>query len=77
MSEEKKQPVYKDRIGNLSVAIWANEKDGKTNYSAGLVQSYKDKDGQWQEARINLWHPDLLNGAKLLERAEDFIASQQ
>jgi hypothetical protein len=64
------QPSTKIRIGSVTAAIWKNDKGF---YSVTLQRSYKDKDGQWQNAE-GFNHDDLLNAAKVLERAEDWIS---
>ena len=65
-----KQPVAKFRIGLVTATIWQNDKF----YSTVLSKSYKDGD-DWKETD-QLSHGDILNAAKVLERAESFIADQ-
>ncbi len=75
--DNKKHPLYKGRIGKVKTAIWENQHGESTFLSATLTQSYKDSNGDWKDASINLSHDELLNAAKLLECAETFISSQQ
>ncbi len=65
------QPAHKLRLGLLSATIWDN--DGR--YSVDLSRSYKDADGQWRNT-ASFGHNDLLNLAKLSERAEIWISRQ-
>lgn len=64
-----KQPAFKFKLGLVTATIWEN--DGF--YSVDLNRSYKDKDGQWQNT-TSFGHSDLLNVAKSVERAENWIA---
>ncbi len=67
---EGNPPAAKYRLGNVSVSVWKNDSGF---YSVTLQRSYKDDAGEWQNTD-QLGHGDLLNAAKLLERAEDYIA---
>lgn len=62
-------PLTKMRIGNVTAAVWKNDSG---LYSATLQKSYKDGD-EWKNTDY-LSHPDLLNAAKVLERAEHYIS---
>jgi hypothetical protein len=66
------QPETKFRIGNVTATVWLN--DNKF-YSVNLQKAYKDDAGMWQNTD-SLGAGDLLNAAKALERAEDYIAQQ-
>lgn len=61
------QPVKKFRIGLVTATIWQNGK----HYNTVLSKSYKDGE-DWKETD-QLGHADLLNGAKLLQRAEEYV----
>jgi hypothetical protein len=65
------QPVVKFRIGSVTATIWQNEK----HFNTVLSKSYKDDAGDWNETD-QLGHGDLLNAARVLKRAEDYIADQ-
>ena len=70
------KPKAKLRIGAVTATIWENENsEGKKFYSVNLIRSYRDNDGEWQEAD-NLNHGDLMNAARVLERAEEWITGQ-
>ncbi len=66
----KNQPAAKFRVGFVTATVWENEKF----YNTVLSKSYKD--GDEYKDTDQLGHGDLLNGAKALERAEAWIASQ-
>jgi hypothetical protein len=63
-------PVVKFRVGYVTATVWQNER----HYNVTLAKSYKDGE-EWKETD-SLGHGDLLNAAKVLERAESFIADQ-
>lgn len=71
------QPIKRFRLGFLSCTIWENEKtegNGKW-YSIDLSRSYKNGDGELAHT-TSLNAADLLNAARLLTRAEAWIAEQ-
>lgn len=66
----KNLPAKKFRTGFVTATIWDN--DG--HYNTVVTRSYKDGD-DWKETD-QLNSGDLLNAAKVLERAESWIAAQ-
>jgi hypothetical protein len=66
-----KRPDAKFRIGLVTATVWRNE----NSYSVVLRRSYKDDRGEWKESD-QLFAADLLNAAKVLQRAEEYISSQ-
>jgi len=64
------QPAAKFRLGYVTATVWKND----DFYNVVLVRSYKDGE-DWKDTD-QLGAGDLLNAAKLLERAEAFIANQ-
>jgi hypothetical protein len=70
------KPVFKATIGYVTVAVWRNTKEEMVMYSTEITRSYRDKDGNWQSVS-SFNHDDLLNVAKLAERAESFIAKDK
>lgn len=69
------KPAAKFRIGALVATVWENEGNGDRKwYSVELTRSYKENDEYRSTNSLN--SGDLLNGAKLLERAEHWIANQ-
>jgi len=65
-------PDHKCKIGFVQAAIWKNDTGF---YSVKLSRSYKD--GDTIKDTDQLGAGDLLNAAKVLERAETWIADQQ
>lgn len=69
------QPAAKFRIGYVTATVWANEGNGdRTFYNVDLSRTYKE-DGEYKETS-SLGHGDLLNASRVLQRAEEWIASQ-
>ena len=69
-------PVKKIRIGSITATIWKNEAEGRSFYNTTIIRSYKDKEtDEWMETS-SYSHDDLLNVAKVAERAEAFIATK-
>jgi hypothetical protein len=66
----KPQPAAKFRLGYLTATVWKND----NFFNTVLSKSYKDGD-DWKDTD-QLGTGDLLNAAKLLERAEQFISEQ-
>ncbi len=64
------QPVKRFRVGNVTAAVWKND----NFFSVTLQRSYKEGD-EWKNTD-NLAAGDLLNAAKVLERAEAYISAQ-
>jgi len=67
------QPTFTYRIGSLSATIWENQTNDRTYYRTEIVRRYQDKDGNWQTSS-SFGQDELLNVAKLAERAEEYIA---
>ena len=68
------QPAKKFRLGYLSATLWANKNGDSTFYTIDLQRTYKD--GEVLKNTNSLNHADLLNGARLLQRAEAWISDQ-
>lgn len=69
MSKEN-QPAAKFRVGYVTATVWKNDK----HFNTVLSKSYKDGD-DWKDTD-QLGSGDLLNAAKVLQRAEEFISAQ-
>jgi len=63
------RPDVKFRIGLVTATVWKND----SGYSVVLKRSYKDGN-DWKETD-QLFTADLLNAAKVLQRAESWIAA--
>lgn len=66
----KNEPAAKFRLGAVTVTVWKNG----SFYNTVVERSYKEG-AEWKSTD-QLGHGDLLNAAKCLERAEEFIAGQ-
>jgi len=75
MDDDKRAPVRRIRIGQVTASVWKNDGSERAFYTVTLQRSYKDGDGTWKNGD-NFNHDDLLNAAKVLERAESWICSQ-
>lgn len=64
------QPAAKFRLGYVTATVWRND----DFYNVVLTKAYK-KDGEWADTD-QLGTGDLLNAARVLERAEDWISNQ-
>jgi hypothetical protein len=68
MEDERRQPVKKFRVGNVTASVWQNA----SGYSVTLQKSYKDED-EWKNSQV-FFHSDVVCAINALERAEKFIA---
>jgi hypothetical protein len=70
----KNAPAKKFKIGYVSCTIWKNDGTGdKPFYTVEISRTYRDADGNLKNTS-SLNQDDLLNAAKLLERAEQYLA---
>lgn len=67
----KNTPAAKFKLGYVTATVWLNN---EKFHSIVLSKSYKDGD-EWRETD-QLGPGDLLNAAKLLQRAEEFCSGQ-
>jgi len=63
------QPAAKFRLGFVTATVWKNDEF----FSVVLERSYKDVEDWKSTDQLNAG--DLLNAAKVLQRAEEFIAA--
>ena len=77
MSEEKKKPVERIRIGRIVVPIWENaSKDNGTFFSTGAAERLY-KDGEETKASTSLSRSDLPVAAEALRKAGDWIDARE
>jgi hypothetical protein len=69
-AETKPQPAAKFKLGFVTATIWRNG----DFFNTVLSRSYKDGDEYHDTDQLG--SGDLLNAAKVLQRAEEFIATQ-
>lgn len=70
-ADSNEAPLKTFRIGSVKAAIWKNEAEGRSFYSTKIIRTYRDGE-EWKETNIYS-HDDLMNVAKLAERAEAYI----
>jgi hypothetical protein len=68
-------PAKKFRVGYVTATIWKNEVTDRPFFTVEVARTYKDAEGNLKNTP-SLNHDDLLNAAKLLTRAEAWIAEQ-
>lgn len=69
-------PEVKFRLGFVTASVWSNDGNGEsTFYTVTLQRSFKNGDGHYKNTD-GLNAGDLLNAAKVLERAEAWISAQ-
>ncbi|MGX7894390.1 hypothetical protein [Tsuneonella sp. HG222] len=66
-------PVKKFRIGAVTASVWKNAGTNGDWHSVTLERVYKDGDELKNTGALNTG--DLLNAAKVLERAEAYVSS--
>lgn len=64
------KPAAKFRVGWVTATVWKND----NFFNVVVSRSYKE--GDEYKDTDQLGHGDLLNAAKVLKRAEEFIAAQ-
>lgn len=70
MAKAANQPAAKFRLGYVTATVWKNDQF----FNVVLSKSYKDGE-EWKDTD-QLSAGDLLNAAKVLTRAEEFVAAQ-
>ena len=49
MSDEKKKPVFEQRLNSIRVSVWENESEHGLFYNTVIVRRYKDGD-DWKDS---------------------------
>ena len=65
---QTKQPIDKIRLGRITATIWENEGKNGAFYNVVTTRTYRDDDGNYQDA-TNLSGSDLLVAAVALVQA--------
>jgi hypothetical protein len=71
MAKASNQPAAKFRVGFVTATVWKND----NFFNTSITRAYKDGD-EWKDGD-SFSHGDLLNVAKVAERAEAWIADQK
>lgn len=78
MSDSKK-PVAEVRIGKIKAAIWANQREQRTDYNVTFTRVYR-KDGEWRNT-TSYGRDDLLVLEKVVgaayARVQELIAADR
>lgn len=68
------QPAQRFRIGYVTATVWKNDGRDRSFYTVEVSRAYKDGDDIKNTTALN--QGDLLNAARVLERAENWISEQ-
>ena len=74
---EKDAPVFKARLGRVSVSVWENQGEnsgGDTTvfHTVKLERSYKDKDDKWASTSV-MTGTDVSLAIALLQKVEQAV----
>lgn len=74
-------PWHKARLGAMQTGMWANhytskEGDEIVSNMLTLKRSYTDKDGEWQETKIQLRDRDIGPAIALLQNAQQQLIKE-
>ena len=74
---ETNRPAYVKKIGAVRVAVWANQKDGRTFFNVSVSRTYKDGESFKESNSLNgladvaCLREALCHVANWLSRVED------
>lgn len=72
--EEKKKPVYEERIGPVRVTIWENQdKHGNTFHNVTLVRRFKSGPNTWKTSSSFTGLSDLALLEEALQLAQNWL----
>lgn len=72
ISQNKKRPAFKLKVGNLDISLWSNRNNvGKEYFSLNFNKNYLDDKGVWQKSN-NLIITDIPNLIIGLQKAYEF-----
>ncbi|MCH9808447.1 MAG: hypothetical protein K0U74_11995 [Alphaproteobacteria bacterium] len=79
-ADDKQHPVYKNQLGSLQVAVWANTRDvdgeDRTFHSITLERGYRNKDDLWQKTG-QLREQDVANAIVLLQGVQEHLMNAE
>lgn len=76
MNRKNNRPAYDRRLGNIRVAIFENESDGRVFFNASFTRRYKEGE-EWKDSSTFNGLHDLAVLKELIGRAADYIASRE
>lgn len=75
MAKEKKKPAFRRRLGNIQVAVWANEgQNGEVRFDSTLNRRYRDGE-TWKESS-SFGRDELPVARALADMAYTWICEQ-
>jgi hypothetical protein len=76
-NEQQSAPAFSKQLGNIRVAVWRNEVNGRTYYNTTLTRQYRDKDEQFQESNSFNGQADLVLVQSAASQAAEWIDAQE
>lgn len=76
-NEQQSAPAFSKQLGNIRVAVWRNEANGRTYYNTTLTRQYRDKDEHFQESNSFNGQADLVLVQSAASQAAEWIDSQE
>ena len=76
MSDEKKKPVFEQRLNSIRVSVWENESEHGLFYNTVIVRRYKDGD-DWKDSSSFNGLADLALVTEAARLARKFITEQE
>ena len=72
---QKAPPVYKTKVGRVQAAVWTQDTDRGTLYSATFKRSYKNEKDEFRDA-FNFTVDDLADLERASRDVRDWITQQ-
>ena len=76
MENDKNKPSYEKRLGNIRIAVWENNTNGKLWHNAIVTRRYKQGE-DWKEAPTFNGLADLALVAECVQYGKAWIAQRQ
>jgi hypothetical protein len=76
MATEKSKPVYDKRLGNIRLAIWENNTNGKTWFNVAVTRRYREGE-EWKDATSFSGLADLAVVQQAVSLAMDWIVVRE
>jgi len=74
---EKKKPVYEQRIGSVRVTIWKNHaRNGDKFHNVTFVRRFKTEDDEWSSSNTYTGLSDLALLEEAVQLAQSWIRQQ-
>ncbi len=76
-NEQQTSPAFNKQLGNIRVAVWRNEVNGRTYFNTTISRQYRDKDERFQESNSFNGQADLVLVQSAAKQAAEWIDSQE